>query len=736
MRFLLPLFALCAAPVAAQMPLDSLYLMTQMWHDLPAAEVKAVGLAAGAERPDEVTGALTVLTARDLAPFRRADPMQVLQHVAGVNVSEEDGFGLRPNIGLRGSGSERSARITVMEDGLLAAPAPYTAPAAYYFPTIARMSSVEVMKGSSQIAFGPATSGGALNLVSTRIPTEELAGSICIETGEYRGQRAHVAVGGTASLERGDIGYLVEYLGQSSDGFKEVDGGAPSGFDKADRLVKLRWSPAGRFVQHWTLKAGDVDEVSNETYVGLSEADFAANPFRRYAGTAEDVMTAGQTQLSLTHELETARWQGTTAVYRTTFERNWYKLDRLVDSAGAVVRLPDAFEGSAFEVLRGRTTVGAERLDLKSNNRVYFAEGVQHRGVWGQPGAAVRVAYGMRAHRDGVDRFEWRDGYRMEEGQMVLTVPGTPGSAANRVDGAEALAGFVRATLRKGEWTLTPGVRHESIRMDRTTYSTADLDRLEAGTFRENRMRVWLPGVGVHRNFKAGLSAFGGVHRGFQPAGSAPGTEPERSWNSELGIRLSRRALSAQITAYHTAFQHLLGSDMAASGGTGTGDAFNGGSARAQGLEFECAWDPLVRSQGIWSLPIRASYTYTDARFTESFESDFEPWGTVTTGDRLPYLAPHTAALSATLTRATFHLDLATRYTAAMRTSPGTTPDPLATDPALLLDAGLRADLTPHLQARLSASNLLNSVYAAARRPYGLRPGPPRMLRAALTWTF
>lgn len=736
MQYFLPVLLLFAAPVVAQMPLDSLYLMTQMWHDLPAAEVKAVGLAAGAERPDEVTGALTVLTARDLAPFRHADPMRVLQQVAGVNISEEDGFGLRPNIGLRGSGSERSARITVMEDGLLAAPAPYTAPAAYYFPTIARMSSVEVMKGSSQIAFGPATSGGAINLVSTKIPTALLAGSICIETGEYGGQRTHVAVGGTQVLKRGDFGYLVEVLGQSSQGFKEVDGGAPSGFEKADRLMKLRWSPSGRFVQHWTLKAGDVDEVSNETYVGLSDADFAADPFRRYAGTAEDIMTAGQTQVSLTHEIETARWKGTTAVYRTTFERNWYKLDRLVDSAGTVVSLPDAFEGSAFEVLRGRTTVGAERLELKSNNRVYFAEGVQHRGAWGAPGAALRVAYGMRVHRDGVDRFEWRDGYRMEEGQMYLTDPGTPGSAANRIDGAEALAGFVRATLRKGEWTLTPGVRHESIRMNRTSYSAEDLDRLESGSFRENQMSVWLPGAGVHRNFGAGLSAFGGVHRGFQPAGSAPGTEPERSWNSELGIRFSRQVLSAQITAFHTAFQHLLGSDLAASGGTGTGDAFNGGSARAKGIEFECAWDPLVRSEGIWSLPIRASYTYTDARFMEAFESDFEPWGTVTTGDRLPYLAPHTAALSATLTRTQFHLDLATRYTAAMRTSPGTAPDPFATDPVLLLDAGLRVDLTPHLQARLSAANLLNTVYAAARRPYGLRPGAPRMLRAALTWTL
>ena len=89
---------------------------------------------------------------------------------AGVYVRGEDGYGLRPNIGLRGANSDRSKKVTLMEDGVLLAPAPYSAPAAYYFPLTTRLTAVEVFKGPSAIRFGPNTIGGAVNLVTRRVP--------------------------------------------------------------------------------------------------------------------------------------------------------------------------------------------------------------------------------------------------------------------------------------------------------------------------------------------------------------------------------------------------------------------------------------------------------------------------------------------------------------------------------------------------------------------------------------
>ena len=169
-----------------------------------------------------------------------------------------------------------------------------------------------------------------------------------------------------------------------------------------------------------------------------------------------------------------------------------------------------------------------------------------------------------------MDRFEWRDRYAMNDGTMALIAAGDSGSASNRVESARALAGHVRAALHFGAWTFTPGVRHERIDLSRVNYGD-DLDRATAGTERTNEVDVWLPGLGVHVDVVPGLwTAFAGVHRGFMPPGSAPETEAEFSTNLEVGSRLSTRA-SGQITVFHSDRINLLGTDLTANGGTGSG---------------------------------------------------------------------------------------------------------------------------------------------------------------------
>jgi Fe(3+) dicitrate transport protein len=302
----------------------------------------------------DIPGVLQVLDAKTLESTASAhdDVHQFLRRLPGVNVQEEDGFGLRPNIGMRGSGSERSSKITVMEDGVLIAPAPYAAPAAYYFPVAGRMSAIEVRKGSSQIKYGPRTIGGVLNLVSSPIPTRfewDVEGAL----GSANTGRLRARAGGASN----HVGWLAETYQLGSGGFKEIEGGGPTGFRIQDYLGKLRLNSdptSSAFYQQIEFKVGVFDERSHETYLGLTDADFALHPLLRYTGSREDLMRVEQTQISARHFLRLGRiLDVTTTAYRNDVWRNWYKLQSVRGTnISSILAEPDAF-GEELAIVRG-----------------------------------------------------------------------------------------------------------------------------------------------------------------------------------------------------------------------------------------------------------------------------------------------------------------------------------------------------------------------------------------------
>ncbi|MEK9609939.1 MAG: TonB-dependent receptor, partial [Flavobacteriaceae bacterium] len=103
---------------------------------------------------------------------------------------------------------------------------------------------------------------------------------------------------------------------------------------------------------------------------------------------------------------------------------------------------------------------------------------------------------------------------------------------------------------------------------------------------RENNINVWIPGLGFNYTFSNKISLFGGIHKGFSPPGSSPGEQAEESVNLELGSRFSRGRLSGELIGFLNNYSNLLGSDLAATGGTGSLDQFNAGAARVSGVEL------------------------------------------------------------------------------------------------------------------------------------------------------
>jgi Fe(3+) dicitrate transport protein len=696
-------------------------------------------------RPQDVakaSGSAHYLDGETLRKFNYRDIHRVLRQVPGVYLVEEDGYGLRPNIGIRGSGTDRNSRITVMEDGVLISPAPYAAPAAYYFPTMSRISAVEVRKGSAAVQAGPRTTGGALNLVSTPIPSEASA-ELDLSAGSDGTLLAHGWAG--AMGER--FGGLVEGVRQQSEGFKRIDGGGDAGFSLNDVVGKLRWvsAPDAARYQQLDFKFGRNTQDSNETYLGLTQADFDRDPNRRYAASRLDNIQTEHQLYELRHLVELSDTvELSTVAYRTEFSRNWYKLnDVLSPGTGAYIGISTILDDPAtyaaqYGWLTGNTSPD-NALRLRNNNRSYYAQGVQ--SVLDVELARGDVSHGielgLRLHRDQEDRFQDDDRYRMQAGQLVLTRDGAPGTQDNRVGDAEAVSVYVQDTISFGQWILTPGVRYERIDLASTRYSTATGLRDVVLSKVETRVSEVIPGFGATYLMNDDVTLFASVHRGFNPPGPASGSASEKSVNGEFGLRYGRDVLGAELVGFVSDYSNLVGTCTGSTGGNcNIGDQFDAGNARVSGLEASVSYD--FGDGGAIAVPASVAYTYTRAEFRDSFSSSFEEWGNVTAGDRLPYLPEHLLNAQIGVAGERWRVNLAANYLDRMRSVAGSGAIPVGqgTDSAVVWD--LSAALRVHDQVELYArvENLTDQTYLVARRPAGARPGQPRSAFAGLRVTF
>ncbi len=719
--------------------------MKEDFIEIPGIVIERTSLSGGHLGIQEIPGSVHYLGPAELDKFNYSDVNRILRNIPGVNIQEEEGFGLRPNIGLRGSGVERSSKITIMEDGVLMAPAPYAAPAAYYFPTAARMQGVEVRKGSSQIKYGPYTTGGAINFISTQIP-DQFSGKVSILGGNYGSRTIHAAIGDSYK----NIGFSLETYQSHSDGFKELDNGGDTGYNLQDYIAKVRvnTNSDAKIQQSLTIKLGQTMGESDETYLGLTDADFEATPFRRYSGSQKDVINTRQRQIMLRHQIQPFKFMDvTTTVYRTDFERNWYKLAKVKASTdGEQVSISKILDdpttyNQEFDIIQGVTSPNDDALEVKANNREYYSKGLQTvLGFrFGSETVKSDLEIGLRFHQDQIDRFQWVDKYKMEDGVMMLTKSGTPGTESNRIETANAFAGYLQYTLQVGAWTIVPGLRYENIEIERLDYGKQDPDRTEINlSTRSNKVDVVIPGIGIDYKINSKWNSFLGIHKGFSPPGSKEGTEPEESVNYELGFRFQHKALYIQSVLFFNDYSNLLGSDLAASGGQGTTDQFNGGNVDVSGIEFELNYDLLNSANTPLSLPVGITYTLTEGVFQNSFESEFEGWGTVEEGDQLPYLPKHQLALFAGLESGRFSVNLSTKYQSALRTVPGQGDIPLdeSTDSQFVVDFSTNYTLHKNLTLFGSIRNLTNQVYNVARRPAGLRPGMPRSFIVGLKARF
>ena len=673
-----------------------------------------------------------VVSKTELEQFNHTDIHRIVGRIPGVYISEEDGLGLRPNIGVRGTGSSRMEKLNVMEDGILIAPAPYASPAAYYSPTAGRMEAIEVRKGSTQIKHGPFTTGGSLNYISTPIPMTQ-HNSVSLDVGSFGKTVLHAKSGNTM----GKFGYLVELFNDQTDGFKELDGGGDTGYTKLDFMTKLRYAFSDAHALEF--KYSMTDEISNETYLGLSEVDYSDNPLRRYRATALDEMDADHSQVTLSYAVKLADNMSIAVVgYSNDFARNWYKLNKVNGEKLSMIAKPTDAGFGDFYLLMNAQDSADDAYRIKANNREYYSSGIQ--AVLNvQTDGGHDIQAGMRIHSDEMDRFQWEDRYGMQSGQLVMTTAATPGSDSNRIDSAEASALFVEDRFSVGDMIVTAGARYEEITVMRDDWGKTDPDRSEIPTDRKHTMTVLVPGFSVEYPLSDTQSISLGIHKGFAPPG--PGTsgvtteevDPETSMNTELGFKTNEGLNSMEFTYFMNNYDNLLGADTAAAG-SGTDALYNGGAVDVSG--FELYLRRMLMDNGSVQMPVELALTKTNAEFQESFDSDF--FGDVSKGDKLAYVPETLMSLNLGLNVGKTETNISVKHTSEMRATPGSgkIEGTNKIDAQVLVDLGMSYALQDNIKLNVGIKNLMDDDGVVGRRPYGARPSMPRSFSLGVDYTF
>ena len=580
-----------------------------------AVVVTSSSIAGIPEVAERIPGSVDVIEREMLELSRVFTSSEALRKVSGINVRDEEGFGLRPNIGIRGLNPTRSTKVLLLEDGIPLTYAPYGDNASYYHPPIDRFESVEVLKGSGQILYGPQTVGGVINYI-TRTPPDKTSGSLTLVGGNRDYFNGHADIGGTF----GNTGLLFDVTRKQGEGARDQHRSGLSDFNfKSVTALGARQALTGKFNFY--------RERSQVSYSGLTEAEYAADP--RGNPFFNDHFYGDRFGASATHAVVfNSNTTLATTVYGSHFRRHWWRQSS--NSAQRPNRLNLDPDCRSFADLN--TTCGNEgRL------RTYYFFGVEpHLNVRHSLfGVRSETDLGFRAHHETQERLQ-------KNGDLPNSRDGVIAEDNERRN--QAYSGFIQNRFLFEKFSVTPGVRIEHIEFQRTNR----LANAGRGVSGRTALTQVIPGLGVSYQPTAQLTVFAGVHRGFAPprtediinnaTGGSIELDPELSWNYELGLRAApRRGLRFEATVFRMNYENQI---VPASLAGGVGSTLtNGGATLHQGAELTGRVDSGTLLRSRHNFYLRVAYTFLPtAKFTGArFSSIAGFTGVSITGNRLPY---------------------------------------------------------------------------------------------------
>jgi Fe(3+) dicitrate transport protein len=721
--------ALLATPAYAQMKKEepTPVLLSDTLRTLNMPQIEIIGEKAGLFT--DVPGSLALIRPRDIKNLAPITGNELLRKVPGLNIVDEEGAGLRINIGIRGLDPDRSRNVLMLEDGIPVALNPYGEPEMYFTPTIDKMSRIEVLKGSGQILFGPQTIGGVVNLI-TADPTATPETTFRLRAGQGGFLSTYLGHGNTV----GKAGYYVSVL------HKRADQIGNTWFNLTDISAKFKYQVSEK--SRFGVKLNLYDEFSNSTYIGLTQTmyDQGGQDFVQMA--PGDRLPVRRYAASVTHEYDFQphiRLQTTAFAYTTT--RNWVRQDFSASATAAnrtgVVWGNPAIPGGAIYMQR---TSG-------NRNRQFEVAGIEPR---------LTVEHGLFGQQNTL-----QTGVRLlyERAFEQFVIGNKPDALAGTIRDNEVRTGYAfsayaqHQTLLGERWNASLGVRMENFDYERNIMRGrfGGVVR-DTSVIASSNTFALIPGAGINYTASEQITLFAGVHKGFAPprtkdAITAEGMpldiEAEISTNYELGLRAQAgKFLALEATAFYMDFVNQIIPVSQSSGNQNATGLVNGGRTRHQGIEAGAVADlaKVLNSRHSFTLEASATYVYSEYSADRFVGTE----GTNIKGNKLPY-APELilwASAGAELSNG-IGARLTWNYTGEHFSDELNSVQAAANGRTGLIDARHLIDANVFYNIKkwnasfnVAVKNLTNERYIASRRPQGIRVGLPRFITVGFEITF
>lgn len=551
----------------------------------------------------KVPGSVAVIDFKSIRKIAPIHGNELFRKIPGLNVVDEEGAGLRINIGVRGLDPDRSRNVLVLEDGIPVALNPYGEPELYFTPPIDKMTTVEVLKGSGQILFGPQTTGGVVNLISANPPEKE-SSTLRLKAGTGGFVSTYASYGNTIDK----VGFLVSYLN------KRADMMGATRFNLHDIAAKLSIALSQK--AKIGIKLGLYDEQSNSTYIGLTQTmyDKGGQDYLRMA--PNDLLPVRRYHFSATHQYKlSSQWQWNTTAFAYTTTRNWRRQDFSTSAAAA----------NRTGVVWGDANVpGGALYMLKTNghrNREFGVAAIESQLKWRTEKQLLQAGIRLLAER-------------ADEQFLIGSKPDAVGGNLRDVEQrkGKAISLYVHdklAITKKLE--INVGLRVEHFDYSRNILRGRFMLNgvavvADTNVVASNNLMAVIPGGGFNYSLDEGVTLFGGIHRGFAPPrtkdaitseGMALDLAQENSWNSELGIRaLLRDFFKAEFTLFSMEFKNQIIPVSQSSGNANATGLANGGRTNHIGVEAGASFDLAKQMKKNFSLVFAANGTWIESRYS------------------------------------------------------------------------------------------------------------------------